>query len=198
MTIKRIIAVFAVAVMGCGVANAVNVSWGVGSPDGNGAAINLSLGVNYDMYLVYLGGNNALDAVGPGATFSGGDILIASATAQQLGSANTWEATSAATIADGETYNSLASRYAVVVFRADGKYQAYTTGQYYTDATGTLSADGQALRQWSTDSSENPNGVYGTGTSAWLTPVPEPASMALFGIGAGVIALRRRFKNKKA
>jgi len=27
-------------------------------------------------------------------------------------------------------------------------------------------------------------------------PVPEPASMALFGLGAGVIALRRRFKKK--
>lgn len=31
-----------------------------------------------------------------------------------------------------------------------------------------------------------------------VIPVPEPVSMALFGVGAGVIALRRRFKNKKA
>ncbi len=36
-------------------------------------------------------------------------------------------------------------------------------------------------------------------TAGWTAvPVPEPASMALFGLGAGVLALRRRFKSKKA
>ena len=31
-----------------------------------------------------------------------------------------------------------------------------------------------------------------------ISEVPEPASMALFGLGVGVLALRRRFKGKKA
>ena len=52
------------------------------------------------------------------------------------------------------------------------------------------------------------SGSFGTdgfgGAAEWsvtydYSPIPEPCSMALFGVGAGVLALRRRFgKNKKA
>lgn len=48
---------------------------------------------------------------------------------------------------------------------------------------------------------QNDNGVNGNSTpymAANLPAVPEPMSLALFGLGAGVIGLRRRFKNKKA
>ena len=40
--------------------------------------------------------------------------------------------------------------------------------------------------------------VNGSTGFSYATAVPEPTSMALFGLGAGVMVLRRRFKSKKA
>jgi hypothetical protein len=83
-------------------------------------------------------------------------------------------------------------KYALVVY--DSKANRYGVSPIYT-LTGVKDSP-------PTDpdpvSFVNDGGISGEGTYfiANLTPVPEPASMALFGIGAAALALRRRFAKK--
>ena len=84
--------------------------------------------------------------------------------------------------------------YYVVLFNADNKavavsvahlgWQEYTSGAITTNpmnpATGVF----------------NPSGTYGIGEGHGWTPVPEPGTLALVGLGAAALVIRRRRMRK--
>ncbi|MEI7673201.1 MAG: PEP-CTERM sorting domain-containing protein [Deltaproteobacteria bacterium] len=139
---------------------------------------------------------------GPGATVVGngdgtwnlnGATQLATSPAGTFGD-GTWGA-GAEPVSDA---NMSATKYYMVVLTSvsgaasltdvkSGTYAVVTPAQLanYSEIEGTQK-DG--MLAWGSISGSEQN----------VAPVPEPASMALFGLGAGVIALRRRFKNKKA
>lgn len=180
---KKILAVLVVVTI-AGVVNAASFTWGTDDSRNTLNPPPLSDGwtsPTTDFYLVYLG-------------------------------------TSAATIADGE-WNSSTSLPTEGVIRtgstgtgyvfADGK-ASYTYTESETTINGyyaLIVVDAATPTKFGAYNFQA-SGLSDIGTpvnytapstdAAQFTAVPEPMSLALFGLGAGVIGLRRRFKNKKA
>jgi hypothetical protein len=92
-------------------------------------------------------------------------------------------------------YDSVGNKYGIGTTIVDANTLALTA----TTVNGAIPGNGVLNSQVFANVLNDPYDLdLGPSLELNITPVPEPASMALFGLGAGVLALRRRFKSKKA
>jgi len=189
--VKKSILVFVLAVVAAVSAQAATFNWGVSlvyysgqSPDDAG---NVGLTGNLWLIDVTTAGNANGITVGSGGSLvlGTGDSLVSTGTSPLLG-----------TYGYSENINTtIGKEFVVVGYDSVGNKYGIST-VYTTELNPADSPNAKSYVFWNV-----PNDSLGfeNGPSLELniTPVPEPASMALFGLGAGVLALRRRFKSKK-
>jgi len=184
MKMKKMMMMF-VVVLVAGMSQAASVNWGSGTlfvPNGDGT---------FSATLV--GAGTAYSAIAYIYSDVGGTMLVTGL------AGNTDSSTSVASILNGTatmTGGFLANTTyytKIVVTSNDDKWQQTSTLAAFTiPGTGNITLNYLTGGGFATVSDKLP------GQWTDLEPVPEPASMALFGLGAGVLALRRRFKSKKA
>ena len=169
--------------------SAMNLSWSVDIVD-NTSDYNYQAGL---VQLYTAGGTLVNQASNPGGAYPEFGNTIGNADSFHQGAVGTG------------TYNWTAGQqFYFVVYNATtvgGASEMITTSSFTmpnfpsesdSDAGNTL------VGNWATALSGG-TGAIATDDARWqATSVPEPASMALFGIGAGVLALRRRFGKKAA
>jgi hypothetical protein len=173
---KRLVLI-AVAMLVAGVMQASTIVWGTSS------TVQDNLGGNWvgDAYLVYLGSNTSF------VWGQAGDTIVANATGYGDGTL------------DAQNYTSnyaVGSNFAeVFTTTSTGNLTLPTSGYYISVNSGTVNGTPGTL----TSTTASPIGIDQFDAVVPLQtslPIPEPCTMALAFVGAGAMALRRRFAKK--
>jgi len=179
-------------------AQAITFTWQVGPNAIEASGLDSNLAQNSLAYLVWDSGGGGFDGLTSLGAVQGDDVLISnSGIVNAIGGVNAVTVT----FSDGQSYTtgsggtaklnagSSASMY-LVVFDATtiGAAQNYNASVVKT--LGMTPASGSPVTSYAFADAD----IVKTTWQGGLNPVPEPTSIALFGLGVGVLALRRRFK----
>lgn len=166
-------------------ANAASITWGAAWVYSSAANGSLSMDLynqgtlNGTAYLVLLGGSSSAGVAMNGSLQVTGGTVIDTESMAGTGSTPTFVASYGAA-ANGQYY-------AMVVIDSDTGRYGVSDALQLTDLAGTPPT-GNVIPF------ANEAGYNNGGELALTQPVPEPASLALFGIGAALFGLRRKFR----